>query len=203
MSVRAKFSASVFCQDVWTLVGEATTSRRPFVVVCSNKYEYYVVAVVSTDGTFRLSRLFGLCKMRSDIAAALGDRTRKSIDIFSLVAEWLTLEQATADVQSSGGCEEERRDVAGENEVLDAEDADGELPLEKWRATIIAEECTHEYIDDPYAKHASEKVQGDDDLLETLSDTFAHDSCEYDEDGFEGEPLVVSAEGSSSSTWLE
>ena len=49
-------------------------------------------------------------------------------------------------------------------------------------------------------KHASENVQGDDDdLSETLSDTVAHNPCEYDEDGFESETLVSNAEGSSSS----
>ena len=80
-AIRAKFLASVFCQDVWTLAGEATADRRAFFVVCS--YENYVAAdVLSTDGTFRLWRPFDLCKMRSDVAAALCDRTRKQLDIF-------------------------------------------------------------------------------------------------------------------------
>ena len=73
------------------------------------------------------------------------------------------MEQATAGVQSLR-CHKSRwaglakrkvvlpRKVAGEDEVLDAENANGELPLEKWLATIIAEECTDEYIDDPHAK---------------------------------------------------
>ena len=93
-------------------------------------------------------------------------------------------------------------DVAAESQVLgaeNAENADGELALEKWLATTMAEVCTDEYIDDPQAKRASEHVQGDDDLSETLSDTFAHDPCEYDEDGFEGEPLVANADDPSSS----
>ena len=82
-AVRAKFSASVFCQDVWTFAGEATADRRAFVVVCSKEYEYHVAAgVMSTDGTFRLSRPFDLCsKIRSEMAVALGDRMRKKIDI--------------------------------------------------------------------------------------------------------------------------
>ena len=79
-------------------------------------------------------------------------------------------------------------DVAGEGDVLDAENADGERPLGKWPTTITAEGCTDEYTDDPHAKHASENVQDGDDLSETLSGTCAHDPCEYDEDGFEGEP---------------
>ena len=80
-------------------------------------------------------------------------------------------------------------DVAGEGDVLDAENADGERPLGKWATTITAEGCTDEYTDDPHAKHASENVQDGDDLSETLSGTCAHDPCEYDEDGFEGELL--------------
>jgi len=80
-------------------------------------------------------------------------------------------------------------EVAGEDEVLDAGSADGELPLEKRLATLIAEGCADEYMNDPHAKHASENAHVDDDLSETLSDTF----------GFESEPLVACAEASSSS----
>ena len=68
-AVGAKFSASVFCQDVWTIAGEATADRRAFVVVCSCKYEYNDAAgVLSTDGTFRSSRPFDLCKLRQACA---------------------------------------------------------------------------------------------------------------------------------------
>jgi len=56
--------------------------------------------------------------------------------------------------------------VAGEDGVLDAENADGEFPIEKWPATIEAEGCTDEYIDDSHAKRSSEDGQGDDDLSE-------------------------------------
>ena len=56
-------------------------------------------------------------------------------------------------------------DVPGEGEVLGAQNADGELPLEKWLATIIAAGCADEYIDDPHARHASDNVQGDDDAV--------------------------------------
>jgi len=81
-AARAEFSASVFCQDVRTFVGETTAARRAFVVVCSYKYVYHVAAgVLSIDGTFRLSKPFDLSEMRSEIAAALGDRARKQIEI--------------------------------------------------------------------------------------------------------------------------
>ena len=81
--------------------------------------------------------------MRSEIAGALGDKTRKLIDTFSLAVEWLALEQATADVQSLrrhklmwAGLAKRKVvvpcDVASEDEVLDAGNADGTLPLEKW-----------------------------------------------------------------------
>lgn len=82
-AVRAKFSASVFCQDVWTFAGEATADRCAFVVVCSCTCEYYDAA----DGTIRSSRPLDLCKMRSEIAAASDDKTRKKIDMFALAVE--------------------------------------------------------------------------------------------------------------------
>ena len=131
------------------------------------------------------------------VAAALGNRTRKQIYSFLWqFVEWLTLEQAAADVQSlrrhklmRAGLANRKvavpSDVAGEDEVLHAENADGELPLEKWQASIIAE--------------GEQTNTGDDDLSETLPDTFAHDPCEHDEHGSEKEPLVANAEGSSSS----
>ena len=80
-------------------------------------------------------------------------------------------------------------EVAGEDEVLDAQNADGELPLEKCQDS---RGCTDEYIDDPHTNHASANVQGYNNLSET-------DPCEYDEDGFESAFLVATAEGSASS----
>ena len=98
-----------------------------------------------------------------------------------MAIEWLSLEQAAADVQSVHRHRLRVRlakrqvvvpsGVTGEDDVvenrdphnaevspieLDVEAADGELPLKKGLATVIAEECADEFIDDPHAQHASE-----------------------------------------------